>query len=158
MRLNMRRLLGLSILLALYPLACHAESCANGVLANGETVELSGVLHHQVHWGPPNFGDEPETDSTFIAWIISLSKPLVIQERSQVIEPSVSEITLFSFSQTGTGAFDTKRLQSLDGKLIVATGKLWPATDPTDVTPVILVTKKAIKPTDQNICQIISEK
>jgi hypothetical protein len=150
----MRLILGLSILLALYPLACRAESCANGVLANGETIELSGVLHRQIHWGPPNFGEDPETDSKFVAWIIALSKPLVIQERSQVIQPSVSEITIFSFSYTGV--VDTERLQPLDGKLVVVTGRLWPGTTPADVTPVILITK-TIKPTDQNICQIISE-
>lgn len=151
----MRLLLGLSILLALYPLACRAESCDNGVQAYRQTVELSGVLHHQVHWGPPNFGENPDTDSTFIAWIISLSKPIVVQEGAQIVESSVSEITLFSF--TNTGVFDTERLQSLDGKLIVVTGKLWPATTPADVTPVVLVTKKAIKSTDQNICRIIPE-
>jgi hypothetical protein len=155
----MRFLLGLSILLALYPLACRAESCANGVQANeesGESIELSGVLHRQIRWGPPNFGENPATDSTFIAWIISLSEPLVVRGGVQIggkSQPSVSEIALISYSYKVV--FDTERLQSLDGKLVVVTGRLWPATTPV-LTPIILLTK-TIKQTDQNICRIISE-
>jgi hypothetical protein len=155
----MRLFLGLSILLALYPLACRAESCANGVQATGgpneESIELSGVLHRQVRWGPPNYGENPKTDSTFIAWIISLREPLVIQGGVQIGDKSqnssVSEIALISYSYKVV--FDTERLQSLDGKLVVVTGKLWPATT-SELTPIILLTKM-IKPTDQNICRVI---
>ena len=157
----MRLLLGLSILLALYPLACRAESCANGVQANGEpneeSIELSGVLHRQIRWGPPNYGENPETDSTFIAWIISLSKPLVIQGGVQIGDKSqnysVSEIALISYSYKVV--FDTELLQHLDGKLVLVTGKLWPATT-SELTPIILLTK-TIKPTDRNICQTVPE-
>jgi hypothetical protein len=157
----MRLLLWLSIVLALYPLPCRAESCANGVQANGEpneeSIELSGVLHRQVRWGPPNFGDNPETDSTFIAWIISLSEPLAVHGGVQIggkYQPSVSEIALISYSYKV--AFDIERLQALDGKLVVVTGKLWPATTPELGTPIILLTK-TIKPTDQNICRVTLE-
>jgi hypothetical protein len=155
----MRLLLWLSIVLALYPLPCRAESCANGVQANGESgesIELSGVLHRQVRWGPPNFGENPKTDSTFVAWTISLSEPLVIQGGVQIggeSQPSVSEIALISYSYKV--ALDTELLQRLDGKLVVVTGKLWPATTAVP-TPIILLTK-TIKPTDQNICQVTPE-
>lgn len=153
----MRLLVGLSILLALYPLACRAASCANGVQANRDFIELSGVLHRQVRWGPPNFGENPETDSTFIAWIISLGEPLVVQGGVQIedkSQPSVSEIALISYSYKVP--FDVERLQSLDGKLILVTGKLWPATTPELGTPIILRTK-TIEPTDQDICRVIPE-
>jgi hypothetical protein len=157
MRLNVRLLLGLSILLALYPLACRADSCANGVQVNRDFIELSGVLHRQVRWGPPNFGENPVTDSTFIAWIISLSEPLVVQGGVQFggkSQPSVSQIALISYSYKVP--FDAERLQPLDGKLVVVTGKLWPATTPEVGTPIILVTK-TIKPANQDICRVIPE-
>jgi hypothetical protein len=147
----MRLLLGLSILLALYPLSCLADSCANGVEANGETIELSGVLHRKVFWGPPNFGENPETDSKFALWIISLSKPLVIREPAKIqgiFPSSVSEIKLFA----GTTMFKSKLLRPLEGKLVVVTGKLWLGITPGD-SP-ISIDMKTVEPTDQNICRV----
>jgi hypothetical protein len=147
----MRLPLALSILLALCPLACRAESCANGVQANGETIELSGVLHRKVFWGPPNFGENPETDSKFALWIISLSKPLVILEGAQIqgtFPPSVSEIKL----SAGTTMFKSKLLRPLDGKLVVVTGRLWLGITPGDAP--IAIQMKTVEPTDQNICRV----
>jgi hypothetical protein len=148
----MRLLLGLSILLALYPLVCRAESCGNGVRANGETIELSGVLHRKVFWGPPNFGDEPETDSKFALWIISLRKPLIILKGAQIegpFPPSVSEIKLAA----GTTMFKSKLLRPLHGKLVVVTGKLWLGITPGDAP--IAIFMKTIKRTDQHVCRVI---
>jgi hypothetical protein len=149
----MRLLLGLSILLALYPLPCRSESCANGVQANGEAIELSGVLHRKTFWGPPNFGDNPETDSKFALWIISLRKPLVILEGAQIqgiFPPSVSEIKLAA----DTTMFKSKLLRPLDGKLVVVTGKLWLGITSGDAP--IAIDMKTIKRTDQNICRVTS--
>lgn len=149
----MRLLLGLSILLALYPLACRAESCANGVQANGETIELSGLFHSEVLWGPPNFGENPKTDSQFVAWFISLNKPLVVQGGAEIggnYYSSVSEIKLSSdFTQ-----FKSKLLEPLAGKLVVVTGKLWRGTVEGDVTPIFIATK-TVKATDQDICRVM---
>lgn len=155
MGLNMRLLLGLSIWLAIYPLTCRAEFCANGVQANGETIELSGVFHRKVLWGPPNFGDNPKTDSKFVAWFISLSKPLVVQggvEFGGGYYSSVSEIKLSS----ETTQFKSKLLQPLAGKLVVVAGQLWRGNTAGDVTPIVIAAK-TVKPTDQDICRVTPE-
>lgn len=140
-------------LLALCPLACRAESCDNGVQANGETIELSGFFYSEVLWGPPNFGENPATDSQFVAWFISLSKPLVVQGGVEVggdYFPSVSVIKLSS----DTTSWISERLRPLFGKLVVVRGKLWRGIAEGDVTP-ISIAMKTIEPTDPNICRII---
>jgi hypothetical protein len=154
MRLNMRLLLGLSILLALCPLACRAESCANGVQANGETVELSGFFHSDVIWGPPNFGEEPQTDSQFVAWFIALSEPLVVQGGVEILGNYYSSVSEIKLSSDFT-AYKDKLLEPLLGKLVVVTGKLWRGTVEGDVTPIVIAAK-TVTPTDQNICRITS--
>jgi hypothetical protein len=152
----MRLLLGLSILLALYPLTCRAESCANGVQANGETVELSGLFHSDVIWGPPNFGEDPQNDSQFVAWFIALSEPLVVQggvEDGGQYYSSVSEIKLSSdFTQ-----YKEKLLEPLLGKLVAVTGKLWRGNVEGDVTPIVIAAKTVTR-TDRSICRVIPEK
>jgi len=39
-------------------------------------VELEGKLDIKTIFGPPNFGENPETDSKERSWILSLSKPI----------------------------------------------------------------------------------
>src|SRR6266478_2042272 len=45
-------------------------------------VTLTGVVTHQVEWGPPGFGENPRTDSSFVAWILNLdfSIPVVVDD------------------------------------------------------------------------------
>jgi len=59
-----------------------------------------GTLHHEIHWGPSNFGEDPKTDSKFTAWIVSLKKPVTIdvgKETGDEHPQSVAKIQL-SFS------------------------------------------------------------
>jgi hypothetical protein len=149
--------LALTILFALYPLTCIADPCADGIEPNGQIIELSGVLHSDVYWGPPNFGENPETDSTFTAWTISLSEPLFIIGGAQIgdeFEPSVSDIQL----GIPLEMVNSEHLRLLDRKLVVATGKLWRGIAQGDVLPIGLdiETAEALKPTDHTICRITS--
>jgi hypothetical protein len=49
-----------------------------------------------------------------------------------------------------------KKFQLLDGKIVVATGELWKATTPGDMTPVVMEVK-TLAPTDKTICRILPE-
>jgi hypothetical protein len=40
-------------------------------------VKLSGYVITEHEWGPPNFGENPKTDSTFTATLIKLDQPLI---------------------------------------------------------------------------------
>ena len=42
-------------------------------------VELEGKLGIKTFFGPPNFGENPETDSKERSWILSLNKPIKVR-------------------------------------------------------------------------------
>jgi hypothetical protein len=45
-------------------------------------VELEGKLTIKTFFGPPNFGENPETDSKERSWILSLNKPINVQGKT----------------------------------------------------------------------------
>ncbi len=148
--------IGFLVLLTTYSSACFAESCTGGVQANGETIKFSGVLRHEERWGPPNFGENPGTDSKFIVWIVDLGKPITILGGAQIggkSQASVSEIQL----NIDPMKFRDEKLQPLDGKMVIAAGKLWRAKSQGDVTPVV-VALRTVVPTDKSICRITPDK
>jgi hypothetical protein len=58
-------------------------------------VELEGKLRIETFFGPPNFGEDPETDSKEITRILSLDKPIKIRSRDEtdsVLGPSVENV------------------------------------------------------------------
>lgn len=133
---------------------CVAASCTEGVRPNGEVIEFSGILHSDEQWGPPNFGENPETDSKFTAWIISVNPPIPIKGGVRFGEETWNTATKIQIS-IGTMGLDRKFLAPLDGKMVVATGNLWDATAPADVTPVVLSLAK-LETTDKSICRVLS--
>ncbi len=143
---------GLLALQMLHSGACLAASCADGVRPDGQTVELSGILHQQVQWGPPNFGENPQTDKKFTAWIITMTPPLPVQSGAN-IDASPLAVSKLQLSIDPT-SFRIDTLPALDGKMVIATGKLWNATSQGDVTPVVL-SVKVVLPTDHSVCRIV---
>jgi hypothetical protein len=139
------------VFLVMHASVSAAAPCADGVRLNGEAIEFSGILHHEERWGPPNFGENPETDSKFTAWIVSVGTPIPVQGGAEFDGKTlhaISEIQIivppFTFRQV---------LQSLDGKMVVVTGELWNATVQGDVRPVNVMVK-TLKPTGQTICRV----
>lgn len=58
-------------------------------------VELEGKLSIKTFFGPPNFGENPETDSKERSWILSLDKPINVQSKDEtdpVLGPSVENV------------------------------------------------------------------
>jgi hypothetical protein len=45
-------------------------------------VELEGNLRIKTLFGPPNFGENPETDSKERSWIMSLSRPISVRGKA----------------------------------------------------------------------------
>jgi hypothetical protein len=144
----------IGLLFLLHPSVAFARSCADGVqLGTKATVELSGVLHRQVRWGPPNFGESPATDSKFTVWVVSLSKPVRISGAARSGAIFRSPIPGIQFSVDPT-TFDWKVLEALDGKMVVATGMLWSATSQGDVMPVVMAIK-TLAATSKPVCRIV---
>lgn len=134
---------------------CCAATCAKGVQSNGQTIEFSGILHQEIRWGPPNFGENPQTDSQFTVWIVSVSNPIVVQGGVEIGGKSQSSVSEIQLSIDPT-TFRADSLQPLVGKLIVATGRLWAGTSQGDVTPVVLGVEN-VASANQAICRIVSD-
>ena len=116
---------------------CSAATCSVPLPRDGATLEISGVLHSVAEWGPPNFGEHPETDSRWTAWIIDLPTPLTIAGGVTVrgkLWKSVSQIQIKMLAHVHEES-DNELLSPYEGKLIVVTGKLFSATAMSDVTP-----------------------
>ena len=132
-----------------------AAPCDNGVDPNGGIIEFSGILHQEREWGPPNFGVNSKTDSQFTAWIVFVGRPIPVQGDVGLagrVQHFVSEIQL----EDVRSLVGKKKFQLLDGKMVVATGELWKATTPGDMTPVVMEVK-TLAPTDKTICRILPE-
>ena len=132
-----------------------AAPCDNGVDPNGGVIEFSGILHEEKEWGPPNFGINPKADSQFIAWIVFAGPPIPIQGDVGLggrVQHFISEIHIID----AKSLFGEKKFRLLEGKMVVATGQLWKATTPGDVTPVVMDVK-TLAPTDKTICRILPE-
>lgn len=115
------------------------DKAAGAALTTGIPVEICGTLHAEARWGPPNFGEDPKTDSKFTAWIVSLKKPVTVGAGKEIGEEHAQSVASIQLSFS---AFDHQKLlrdlKRLDKTVVVAFGRLWTATAPADVTPVVL--------------------
>lgn len=58
-------------------------------------VELEGKLSIKTFFGPPNFGENPETDSKEKSWLLSLDKPINVRAKTETdptLGPSVDNV------------------------------------------------------------------
>jgi len=98
-------------------------------------VELTGKLTEVVEYGPPNFGEDPETDSRLQLPVLMLSPPVNVREdaTSELNTESfegVEKIQLiFSTGSDYSGFLDQE---------VVVTGSLFQAHLATHFTPVLL--------------------
>jgi hypothetical protein len=51
-------------------------NCSKPLIAGAnEEVALSGTLRKRFVWGPPNFGERPNTDKKLVVWVVHLDFP-----------------------------------------------------------------------------------
>lgn len=140
-------------LCALYGIICHAHPNGPEELSTGgtEPVEICGVLRHETRWGPPNFGENPKTDSRFTVWIVSLRKSVSVRSGSEIGKEGREDVSEIQLS-IDRSKFKRKDLQQLDSKQVQASGKLWTATSQGDVTPVVLALTKIKTASKSGVC------
>lgn len=128
----MRKFLILSSLLyvlSIVPVA--ADEQASNLL------DACGVLGHEKHWGPPGFGETPEIDKTFTVWLLRTNQPVrytFLGERGLLRQGELTRLQL----NIGSGKVKSNVLKALDGSLVHATGRIWPATSQGDTTDVVM--------------------
>lgn len=112
-------------------------SCDSSPTFGTDQVELSGVLFSEDHWGPPTFGESPESDKKFTAWFVKLDKTIHVkyeneEKMTERVETDVVQIYLLD-SDIGD-----KALRSLNKMHVMVKGKLANIISPSDVGRVIL--------------------
>ena len=122
-----------------------ALPCTRLSEASNHEIQLSGKVTKEKHFGPPNFGQDPETDSSFTAWVIKLDYDIAIipegsQQASSINKILVSKVQLFYFKD------DTlSTLSSFDGSHVIVYGTLRISSSGGQVTPLFLQVKRVVR-------------
>lgn len=116
----------------MWPIQNHATPPSTSTVTRitvGQTARVCGVLTTEHHYGPPNFGENPKTDSTFTAWVLrTLSPVAVIVPGDTKYDTATSRIQLY---------FQPKRVEHTQiGQAICVTGTSAEATTPGDIAPI----------------------
>ena len=117
--------------------ADYSEQAACSVLliADATTPATAyGTLHRERHWGPPSFGEDPATDSTFNALVVTLDHPLMVITWYDTPDAEPIPITKLQLhdERSPVGA------DNFLGKHVEAKGPLAEKVSPSDVTEVTM--------------------
>lgn len=132
MTMKMRLHIALGAAVATYMCACSATPCATPPHSNGQAIGISGVLHKEIHWGPPNFGENPKTDSKFAAWVLHVDKPFNAIQDSKT--GAGKELVVTDIQLELSSVISVEQIAAFENKHIAVEGKLWKITTPGDVT------------------------
>jgi hypothetical protein len=106
----------------------------------GDPVTLNGKVKLQEFYGPPNYGENPETDSRETQAILILAEPICVvgnEDNFGDMEQNQSEITLVPQNKENLGDYA--------GKQIMVEGTLFPAHTAHHHTKILMSIKKIIK-------------
>ena len=120
----------LSMFLFAFSLPTVAASCLH---YGGSPVTLSGKVKLQTFFGPPNYGENPDTDSRETQAILLLAKPICVEANTaeyEEAEQNQLEVTLVPLKK--------ENLKSYEGKQTAVQGTLYHAHTGHHHTPVLI--------------------
>lgn len=100
-----------------------------------DVVVVSGILQKEEHWGPPNFGENPATDSKIKILVLTLDHPLQVLEDKEFgsgKRTSVAKLQLHVSSERIAFASSQER------KRVKVSGSLSIAVGPAEMTAVTM--------------------
>ena len=127
----------ISLLMLLILMACLTSTLSSAeepcLHYMGDPVILSGIVTNRTFYGPPNYGENPDTDSRETQGILVLSKPICVDKNPNgydEAEKNQLEVTLVPNSKTN--------LKDYLGKQVTVHGKLFHAFTGHHHTPVLI--------------------
>lgn len=102
----------------------------------GKYARVCGVLTTERHFGAPNFGEDPKTDSNFTTWVLKTTSPVTVLTQSNPKHNTVTHRVQLYFKNSDDGA---RRL----GKELCVEGAAAAAVTPGDIAPVNITVKSA---------------
>ena len=135
-------LLGIIMMLRLLMLAVSLAASLPAVAASclhysGNPVTLIGKVKLQTFFGPPNYGENPDTDSRETQAILLLAKPVCVEANPKDYEEAEQNqlvVTLVPLNH--------ENLKSYEGKQIAVQGTLYHAHTGHHHTPVLIEIKR----------------
>ena len=117
------------------------NTMVNGRSRVPEEVRLSGDLIERTYWGPPNWGEHPESDRLEDAWIIVLDKPICVLADPRFIDNAAEHnVIVVQIIVDTSGPNDDlfRRVSTLVGHHVTVTGALDHAITGHNRTPVMM--------------------
>lgn len=112
-------------------------SCANAQPGNalvlGERGQACGVLTVEKHFGPPNFGENPSTDTIFSALVLKTATPVALHDPKRPGRARQTDRIQLYFK---TGKSNDGEGRALVGKHLCVSGASSEAITPSDIAPV----------------------
>lgn len=115
---------------------CLPAVTASCLHYSASPVTLSGKVKLQTFFGPPNYGESPETDSRETQAILLLEKPICVEANPKDYEDAEQnqhEVTLVPLGK--------ENLKDYEGKQIMVQGTLYHAFNGHHHTPVLIEIK-----------------
>jgi hypothetical protein len=126
----MRQIAGLILSASLFVSGCAKASQSDSITL-GMKASVCGVLTTEKHFGPPNFGENPKTDSTFVAWVIRPDSPVMLTSQKHSRPNQTDRVQLYF----DTGKVTENDGKSLLGKHVCASGYSEQPNTPGDIAP-----------------------
>ncbi len=109
-------------------------SCVSPPTIGIDQIQLSGGLFSEEHWGPPTFGESPESDKKFTVWFVKLDKSVRVKYEKMTEGREIDLVQIYLLDSD----IGDKVLRSLNKMHVVVKGKLVNKISPSDVGSVIL--------------------
>ncbi|HXI86633.1 MAG TPA: DUF4431 domain-containing protein [Parvularculaceae bacterium] len=108
-----------------------------------ETSTLFGVIQTMEHFGPPNYGENPETDQREVAYILLLDQSIRVEPTPGHIDASgIDTDTFNNVSRVQLAAPAELTVSSFIGKHVAVTGKLYERFSGHHITDVLIMADK----------------
>jgi len=103
---------------------------------------VNGIITKEVHYGPPNFGENPETDSKDTIYVVALIKKISVYPSRDTEKENSNTDSLFNIDKMQVIGLDKKTLENNIGKEVKLTGTLFEAISGNHYTKVLINVRK----------------
>ena len=101
---------------------CAPEIIIEAKQAESAVIQLRGTLELKTFYGPPNFGEEPDTDAKETYYFLNLDRPMDVRETSGKAFRHVKSLQIVYADGriTSIAGIDTTKKVFVTGKLFLA--------------------------------------
>lgn len=111
--------------------------------------EVRGLLTTNTFYGPPNYGDTPETDRLENVWMLYLENSINVHQLKEHLEEGDNNSTQFNISRIQLVIFDKNpEFKNFNNKKVKVRGTFFGANTGHHYTPILMIVKNIVS--DEN--------